>query len=367
MRRRRTKNHDALLCAGCRASGIQLPLPHSAAANPRSLSNASQPVSGYTLRVPVRTLGDKPVTGIDTPLSLTVGDRVARLHADPPRLVISIDGFQTEAEAKGYLPRVIAGLWGLVVKHNIAFRSNLVVQAVSYPPDPVAAGNNIARTFGEESGPPVDGIAGVDDVVVFPTGARMRYIGGGDARGSVSSAVHVVVPTLVQGTSHPAPEEVTSDKRFGLALELFNAHFYESSLCAKFLTLVTILEVLAPEMKKHAAAQELMDEWNAALKERIALERDEEALFAFNCLKSELFFRRETSILRRIRALVRQEFGHLPATRWEELERYAVEAYNARSKLQHTGALDPNDLSELHARALDIVRQLLASRLRITL
>ena len=156
----------------------------------------------YTLRVPVRTLGEEPILGLKAPAIVQLGELEVILTSAPPLLITSINGFPSEASAVEFLPRVVAALWALVVRWNIAFRASFILDRVTYAADPVAAGNNLARSFGQESGPPVDGLAGIEDVVVFPTGKRLRWLGLGEARAIVQTPASSVI--LASPSSLPA-------------------------------------------------------------------------------------------------------------------------------------------------------------------
>jgi hypothetical protein len=161
--------------------------------------------------------------------------------------------------------------------------------------------------------------------------------------------------------------ELMNDEKFKTAIELFNASFYETSLRAKFLTIVMILEVLAPLTYKHTAAQALLEEWKKQIQIRLTVISDNDTRLALEALDKELDFRRETSIRQRVRQLLRNEFQYLPQTEREELERQAVNVYDARSVLVHSGQLPQVVLAEFHEQGTRIVRRILAKRLSLEL
>jgi hypothetical protein len=323
------------------------------------------PSSRYTLRVPVRTLGENPILGLEAPTVVSLGDLEVTILATPPLLVTTVDGFASESAAAEFIPRVIAGLWGLVVRWNIAFRANFVPQRITYASDPVAAGNNLARSFGQDSGTPVDAIVGGEDTVIFPSGKRLRWLSFGEARGTVRTPATLAIPTFTQALSNVHAAALIADEKFKTAIELFNAYFYEASLRAKFLTVVMILEVLAPSTDKHPAAQALITEWKTQLQRSLAGTFNQDARLALEALDRELEFRRETSIRQRVRQLVREEFQYLSRVEREELEKHAVDAYDARGTLIHSGRLPDTDLETHHEKATYIVRRILAKRLGI--
>jgi hypothetical protein len=242
------------------------------------------PSSRYTLRVPVRTVSENPILGLEAPTVVSLGDLEVTIRATSPLLVTTVDGFASESAAAEFIPRVIAGLWGLVVRWNIAFRANFVPLPISYAADPVAAGNNLARSFGQDSGTPVDAIVGGEDTVIFPSGKRLRWLTFGEARGIVQTHASRAIPTFAQALSNVHAAALIADEKFKTAIELFNAYFYEASLRARFLTIVMIFEVLAPSAEKHPAVQALINEWKTQLHSKIADASDRDTRLALEAL-----------------------------------------------------------------------------------
>jgi hypothetical protein len=66
-----------------------------------------------------------------------------------------------------------------------------------------------------------------------------------------------------------------------------------------------------------------------------------------------------------VRQLVREEFQRLSPVEREELEKHAVNAYDARGTLTHSGRLPDTDLEMHHEKATYIVRRIFAKRLGI--
>jgi len=131
---------------------------------------------------------------------------------------------------------------------------------------------------------------------------------------------------------------------------------------AKLLTLMMILEVLAPEMSKHAAAIEMLQKLQADIGTRLEACEDKEEQFALESLLRELDFRKEKSIRRRVRELVRHGVGLQDADR-EQMESDVVDAYDLRGQLVHTGFADENAINKAHEVVLRATKALLRGRL----
>jgi hypothetical protein len=319
----------------------------------------------FTLRVPVRTLGKEPIPGITDTDAVSIGGTSVKLEAKPPHLAVVASGFATQEDAEAFLPRAVFGLWALVVRWNVAFRADLRLQRVQYTSDPVAAGNNLAASFGGQGGPPVDALIDISDTVVYRSDARVRWLGMGEVSAIVQTPPHLALPFFKAAVLREDAAEVLNDPRLCSVLDLFNAYFYETSLRAKFLTLVMILEVLAPAIPKHPRVQQLIGEFKMRVGSELTTESDTDTRHALDSLDRELTFRRETSIRRRVRQLLRDEFADETASERERLERDAVEAYDARGTLVHTGTLPDAVLSDAQQKAWLLVRKILGRRLGI--
>ena len=320
----------------------------------------------YTLRVPIRTLGDKPINDLTDGETFRVEDVDVSLSSKPPYLVLKATGFRTEDEAKDFIPRVIAGFWGLVVRWNIAFKADFRPQRVDYADDPEQAAVNLAKNFGLKNDGPVHGLMEADATIIFPSDRRIATIGIGQPRLTASTPAKLAISTLHQCLSLESTTKLVSDARFRTAMELYVDHFYETSPKARFLSLMTVLEVLAPTTKKHPIAQELIRAWkNEITTKQTGFAPGSGERAALESLNRELDFRKETSIRMRLRAFIRSEFQDRSDQERLNFEQEIVAAYDARGELIHTGTLEPNRLSAAQEGVNRILRLLLGERLGI--
>lgn len=320
----------------------------------------------YTLRVPVRTLGKQPLTAVETADPIVLDGVEVILASTPPFLVATAAGFPTEDAAVSFVPRVVTAFWSLVVCWNVAYTADFTPQPITYADDPLAAAENLATSLGLENAGPVHGIVEADATVVYPSDKRLKFLAFGSATGTVTTPASLALPAFRRGLSLSNATMLTADEDLRTAMDLYVGHFYETSLRARFLTLVMVMEVLAPVTDKHLAAQALIQRWQQELQRELANTSDADALHALDSLSRELEFRKETSIRQRVRALVRNAFLHLDSSERELLERDAVSAYDTRGGLVHEGTLTPADLTAALDKASRIVRKLLSTRLGIS-
>lgn len=311
----------------------------------------------YTLRVSIKTLGQTPISGIDEPVEIKIGEKQAIFQMRAGHLIVRVAGFSTETEAEAFLPRVKAGLWNISLVKHVAFVPEFGRSEITIAQDPVKAGKNFAKNYGLD-GSPVHGLGNEGGYAVFRTNQNMRFMGGGQMTGSISTPIDQVAPIFVEAVS-ASNHTAIADSNFSTAMSLYLGQFFESSIRARLLTLMMVLEVLAPAMPKHESAVQLLEQATRGIDERLSGCADEEERFALESLKRELDFRKETSIRRRVRQLVMSGTGLQDADR-KQLARDVVRAYDLRGQLIHTGTADEG---EMHA-ALDTVFQTTKALLR---
>lgn len=191
--------------------------------------------------------------------------------------------------------------------------------------------------------------------------------GGGQLASTLLLAVHnrkTLAQPDVQSTLSRVASSLRSSK-FGpklvTALELYAAHFTESQARVRFLLLVVAMEALSRGSKRHDAAIQVLQRWEADLSKEIGnYAPPSEAWFSLDALRRELKFRSEDSI----RSQVRKLFAGLPGVSPEEsalLQRRALRVYDKRSTLVHDGQLQAGELTELEVEARELLEKILLS------
>lgn len=319
----------------------------------------------YTLRLSVKTLGQDPVSGLTVEPTFTFGSIRVTAKRRGAYFLLQASDFASEGEAEDFLPRMKRGLWNLALAHNIAFIPFFERRDLTRSEDPIAAGRNLATSFGQPADEPVQPVHGVTEeggYTIFPSGETIRFLALGDVRLTVSTNWEAVARTLTEGIQHPGA--LTDERASGLAtaMDLYLTHFYEASIRARLLTLIMALEVLAPVTEKHATAIELLTEFRSSVEAKLACAEDPEARDALEALLREIDFRKESSIRRRLRRLVLDE-APLDTAGRQALAKKVVAAYDLRGALVHTGAIGSQALSEAHKTVLQSAKSILRARL----
>ena len=318
----------------------------------------------YTLRLSVKMQSESAIGGLESEPIIEVCDVRISFKQRGQILVLTAADFDSEQEAEAFLPRLKAGLWNLALEHNFAFAPTFARRDITPAEDPVAAARNLAASFGTDGAQSVHGLGDEEGYTVFPSEENIRFLALGVPTVHVTVGWSNAAQTLAAGISRPPNLAHHEDSDLVTALDLYLSSFYETSLRARFLTLMTALEVLAPEIGKHAVAVELIVALHAEVEGRLVRESDPDAIDALEALKREIDFRKETSIRRRIRHLVLTNVRMGDADK-KALSKRVVSAYDLRGSLVHNGATDPRELVSAWQSTLQTVKLVLQSRLNL--
>ncbi|XDF34167.1 hypothetical protein RBH89_18410 [Paracidovorax avenae] len=179
--------------------------------------------------------------------------------------------------------------------------------------------------------------------------------------GNVSTAFDALAPLFVEAVTTCEDGVITETKTI-TAMSLYLGQLLEASMRARLLTLMMVLEILAPDMPKHKSAVSMLKRMKLEIDMRICEELNEDERFALESLQRELDFRKETSIRRRVRELVMTSVGLKDADR-EQLARDVVRAYDLRGRIVHTGVAGDNDICSAYETVLQTTKEILRGRL----
>jgi hypothetical protein len=194
----------------------------------------------------------------------------------------------------------------------------------------------------------------------------------GDGKQEIDSSFRVTVrervtltkPDLAQSLNDFAEAVCPSSAsaKLQVALELYGAHFVETSVRARFLLLVMVLEVLATATQRSAAALALLEKWSTEAKAAAAeLEEDAPERGDLDDLVKGVPFMRQGSIRGRVRELVRRSAPQ--AAEGRAWAKRGVALYDLRSRLVHDGFLSAADLEKGSLEAVAIVEMVLRSEI----
>lgn len=316
----------------------------------------------YLLRLAVKLHSINSIAELEAGTDFHIRAITISLSKNDRYLVLKAAAFETEDDALHFLPYLKAGLWNLALEYNIAFIPDFAQRQITRADDPESAGKNLAKSFGLAVTGPVHGLADEGGALVYRSDEEIRIISFGAASGYVSTRLEDVVRAVREGIQSVDSNVISKPGKLTTAIDLYLGHFYEQSIRARFLTLMMVLEVLAPVTEKHRIVQAMIAAWKAEIREHLERVSDPNAVDALRALDRELDFRKETSIRRRIRQLI-LDVAPLDAANAVELARRVVNAYDLRGSLIHSGTVEDSELRDAFEVALNTVQLLLRALL----
>lgn len=322
--------------------------------------------SRYSLRLAVKLHAAAAIAKLSPESTIEIDSISVRVKQRDLTLVLQASPFTSELEAERFLPKLKGGLWNMALEHDIAFTPFFERRFITRAPDPRAAAKNLAEGFGMQSQDdlaPVHGLTEEEGYTIFKTDENIKFLAFGGASRMSTTDWNEVSRSLDDGMRQaPQQTEDCEEENLSTAINLYLSNFYETSIRARFLTLMMVLEVLAPATQKHPVAIQLLRDLQAEIDSKLATEVDQDVRNALESLRKETEFRRETSIRRRVRRLVLDEVP-LNEMEREALAKKVVAAYDLRGSVVHTGSVDFGALVEANNNALVAVKLLLRKRL----
>jgi hypothetical protein len=205
----------------------------------------------YTLRIPFQL---PPGQEIDGSFSTQLGNLVIEVCQEGSRYVLTVEGLESQQAAEDYLQAIWARLMWVLLQRNLAFQVHMTLQGVVGIPGPI---DNFSGTGRKVT---ADGVIDVKRPVVYPSGRKLLKSEAFPVTAVISTRASTVCEVLLEGLSFPYAASVISDRKLKLAIELYGAHFTESSQNAKFLTLMMALEALASGKRKEFAIRRMIQE-----------------------------------------------------------------------------------------------------------
>lgn len=197
----------------------------------------------YTLRFPFRILQEDQSLGKDL-ASINIGELAYSLENGAPYSVLTVKGFQAEEEAQRHINRIWAGFMWLLLNRGISVNAILATQEIFYTDNPIKAAENLSKIYGIAIRGPLHGTLDGTRPAVFPSNKKLSILTGYAPIGVSITPPSTMLTCITEGLSFQHSDQLINDNCLRLALELYRAYFTESSLNARFLTLIMALEVL---------------------------------------------------------------------------------------------------------------------------
>jgi len=242
---------------------------------------------GFRLRVNLSSahtlISDDAELSLEVPgwaRPLTVSAIGAEKIRDAAQLALRSGGYATEDQAREAANRVREALHAACAIHRVAVdtgndRASLQLSRVFR--------QQLESDAERESGEPVQILSDVHGIIVFDEDRRPLFFGG-QATGVLGKPVAPVLETLGEQLA----KDTEQPPALILALELFNWSPFEKSARARFVTIVTSLEVVADRETRSSDSLAHLDQLLALTQSNKALGPDADNLCsALNQLRAE--------------------------------------------------------------------------------
>lgn len=278
--------------------------------------------------------------------------------------ILTLNGFLSEEEAKSYINNIWSGLAWLLLNRGLSGNIALDIQKIKFVDDPIQAAKNLSRSFGGiRIDGPVDGLIDGNMPAIYPTEKKLKVLTAGSINVTLGYSIEEVIRYLREGSSFPNSSTLITNDKLRVAFELYSAFYTESSLNARFLSLIMALEALATAVERTNLVLALIDKWkqevDCLLQEIDSNSEDAASLDAF---RRELLFRKGDSIRRQIYRLVKETLDKNGDEDADIVATKAKSLYDLRSKLVHEGKLNQNVLDKAVSDAQNVVQRVLIAR-----
>ena len=315
----------------------------------------------YTLRFPFRLSPGQEISNLDKPYDAECLGLNLRLGSQSGQYYFSIVGFPDEDTGKAFVSKLWAGLMWALLQQGISPIAELSPQNIKFTEDPIASAENFSKSFGLKLDK-LDSILDGASPAVYGSHKVVRVLTGQPVTLKQGFAPGRTVAFVNEALSFPHIENVVSDTKLKVALDLYNAFFREASANARFLTLNMVLEALTPSAPKHQCAIDSINRWMNEIRElQEAAKPESEEWEAYDSLIREIGFRKEMSIRSSIRNLV---YSTLCQSEPEAkaLSREAVKLWDMRGRLVHDGHVPNEDMGQAVTRIREISFRVLRAR-----
>ena len=294
-------------------------------------------MESYTLYFPFRLAPNHEIKELDKPYATEISGFSLKISKESDFYSLTMSKLTNEEDGKLFLRKLWSGLMWAMLNQELSPDASLSFQEIQHYKAPIQAAKNISKSEGKQLEDADISIC-KNRPAIYPSGVVVHWNTLFAPSITLPKPPNKTIDYIVEALKMPSPEHVPEDLNLKLALDLYNAFFRESSKNARFLTLIMALEALAPSESRHECAVTAIDEWVEKLQDLQSLfDKKSEEWKAYNSLIGDISRRKkEKSHRSRIRSLVYSALRCSDA-KAEELSEKAVDLYDMRGTLVHTG------------------------------
>lgn len=310
------------------------------------LASTGSPPERYTLQIPFQLASMHELNPAKVN-AIAHGDLGLEIVENEGMQLLRVIGFKTADQAEAFLARIRGALLRLIVVKKLSLRMATGVQKVQLSKEPidVRSNPNFPGLFDKVGWTHLDGFVDSSPVVVIPEHLRIMESGAGSVSLKVGIPTTSFLEHLAEGLSLPQAEQIASDERLSLSIDLYAASLWETNQRARVISLATSLEALVqPQPVGQAAFEQINHLLKAFDSARNYTNENDEQRRALDSMRSRLSGLKEESIsesLRRLAASHATDIGEAV----DSARRNMNAAYGVRSRLLHEGHAPTDEIA----------------------
>jgi len=308
------------------------------------------------------------LAAIDGSASSTHGAATLRLEKLHHLYAISFGPFASVETATASLDRLRAAFLWLSLSCGVGVSYSRVVGDLTVfdTPKSVLEPGFFSDVAGTAGWTAIDGHYDADKALIRPDHKRLTRWEMGRATVTLNIGIENFFQTLRQALSFDGISRVAEHPKLRLAIELYATHRFELSDNARFISLVTTLESLLPDMKIPKCSLVALTQARAVVKEtRERYPRDSPEWSAIGHLLSRVSTLEDESIGMTLRNHVSSIVSrHSELGNQTDVVKRLRDVYSARCVLLHEGRADDGRIKEHLSFLQEFVPRLLATLFR---
>jgi len=300
---------------------------------------------------------------IEEPVEVNQGSFSLRLEKLHHIYVLSSRSFPSEDAAAARLDELRASLLWASLRFGVGVSYSRTLGEVKLfeEPKPSPDSGPVAHAASVKGWAATDGHYEAEKAAILPDQKRLTRWETGRASLIVGISVENFFSSLAEALSFGAIRAVVGKDKLKLAIELYAAYRFELSDNAQFITLVSALESLLPDMEIAEPSSAVLHKAKAVVSEcRDQYPQDSDEWSAVNHLLSRLGALKREAIGTTLRDYVSDVVSRYPNLgNGEEVSAKLRNTYSIRSTLLHDGRGDEQAISEALSFLRDFVPRML--------
>lgn len=300
---------------------------------------------------------------IEGPVEVNQGSVSLRLEKLHHIYALSSRSFPSEDAAAASLDELRASLLWASLRFGVGVSYSRTLGEVKLfeEPNPSPDSGPVAHVASVKGWAATDGHYEADKAAILPDHKRLTRWEMGRPSLIVGISIENFFSSLAEALSFDAIRAVVGNDKLKLAIELYAAYRFELSDNAQFITLVSALESLLPDMEIAEPSSAVLNKAKAVVSEyRDQYHQGSDEWSAVNHLLSRLGALKREAIGTTLRAYVSDVVSRYPNLgNGEEVSAKLRSIYSIRSTLLHDGRGDEHEISEALSFLRDFVPRML--------